>query len=51
MPADMGLRVAMQQQDWITATTSNEVDCGFLSVDSRTGETVKHGSMPINVSG
>jgi hypothetical protein len=41
----------MQQQDWITATTSNEVDGGFLSFDLPTSETIKHRCIPISVSG
>jgi hypothetical protein len=51
MPADMRLRVAMQQQDGRTATTSNEVDGRVLSCDVLTSETIKHGSIEIGVSG
>jgi hypothetical protein len=43
MPADMSLRLAMQQQDWITAAALNKVDYSFLSFDLLTSETIKHG--------
>jgi hypothetical protein len=45
MPADMRLRVAMQQQNWTTATASNKIDGSFWSCDSLTSETSKHGHL------
>ncbi|HEX3249497.1 MAG TPA: hypothetical protein VHS05_08720 [Pyrinomonadaceae bacterium] len=42
MPADMRLRVTMQQQHRITMTTLNEVDCGFPSLNLLAIESVKH---------
>jgi hypothetical protein len=43
MPADMSLRVTMQQQDGITASTADEVDGNPLSFDLLMGEASKHG--------
>jgi hypothetical protein len=51
MPADMSLRVAMQQQDWITTASLNEVDCSFLSFDLFMSEAIKHGGTYISVLG
>jgi hypothetical protein len=42
VPADMSLRVAVQEQDRKTAATVNEVDGSFLSLDLLTSETIKH---------
>jgi hypothetical protein len=44
MPADMSLRVAVQEQDGKTAATANKVDGGSLSLCLLTNELVKHGS-------
>src|SRR5262249_53248140 len=51
MPADMRLRVAMRQQEWIPAPAADEVNGGFLSVDLLTSETIKYGSLYLSVSG
>src|SRR5262249_57094456 len=45
VPANKGLRVAVQKQDGKTAPTANEVDGSFLSLDLLTSEPIKHGRM------